>query len=785
MEFKSKAQTLRALQDKLTLAQILPVMIVRVGEFAADKTGISKNVINMFSGMSLIVRSSCASEDTSAESNAGKYQSILDVHADCPERVEQAITSVIESYNSPGENEEVLVQPFLKEIAVAGVVFTCDISTGAPYYVVNYSETADTTAVTAGSDNCLKTFIAYKRRPQTITDPIMDKLLSAVNEIESVCENNCLDIEFGIGADKVIYIFQVRPITNLENKMALRLDIEIPLLSIYKKVEKLMRPYPFLCGETTCFGVMPDWNPAEILGSRPKKLAVSLYKELVTDSIWAHQRNDYGYRDLTSQPLMATFCGIPYIDVRVTFNSFIPRALYDEFAEKLASYYIKKLKSVPSLHDKVEFDIVFSCYYFGLPNRLRELKNFGFNENEIKRLEFALLNLTNNIIDPQSGFYKRDMEAARHLRQKYERIINSDIGLVDKIYWLLEICKTYGTLPFAGIARAAFIAVQFLSSMEETDIISKQDRVAFMRGIQTVGKTIAKDRLLLHSGAISKQTFIEKYGHIRPDTYNICSERYADAFDDYFSEQTVTETNEEFSERADFSFSSDQMKNIGWHLDQNGLLITPEQLVSFIKGAIEGREYVKFAFTKALSEILQLIRALGKRMEISNADLAHLDISLLKQLYVDLSASNLSDLLNDNISANKKRYEYAKAIRLPDIILSPNDVYSFTLPAGEPNFITGRQAEGEVLYTDLYTNADYRKKIVFIQSADPGYDFLFTKNIAGLVTEYGGANSHMAIRCAEMGIPAVIGAGQNNFEKWKKFKWVTIDCLNHTVNGVK
>ena len=35
-----------------------------------------------------------------------------------------------------------------------------------------------------------------------------------------------------------------------------------------------------------------------------------------------------------------------------------------------------------------------------------------------------------------------------------------------------------------------------------------------------------------------------------------------------------------------------------------------------------------------------------------------------------------------------------------------------------------------------------------------------------LVTQYGGANSHMAIRCAELGIPAVIGAGEKSFEEW-------------------
>ena len=30
---------------------------------------------------------------------------------------------------------------------------------------------------------------------------------------------------------------------------------------------------------------MPDWNPAEIIGIKPKPLALSLYQELITNEI--------------------------------------------------------------------------------------------------------------------------------------------------------------------------------------------------------------------------------------------------------------------------------------------------------------------------------------------------------------------------------------------------------------------------------------------------------------------------------------------------------------------
>ena len=70
------------------------------------------------------------------------------------------------------------------------------------------------------------------------------------------------------------------------------------------------------------------------------------------------------------------------------------------------------------------------------------------------------------------------------------------------------------------------------------------------------------------------------------------------------------------------------------------------------------------------------------------------------------------------------------------------------------------------------------EKIVFIENADPGYDFLFSYKLKGLVTKYGGSNSHMAIRCMELGLPAIIGTGEKIYERLSKSKKVFIDCNN-------
>ena len=54
-----------------------------------------------------------------------------------------------------------------------------------------------------------------------------------------------------------------------------------------------------------------------------------------------------------------------------------------------------------------------------------------------------------------------------------------------------------------------------------------------------------------------------------------------------------------------------------------------------------------------------------------------------------------------------------------------------------------------------------------IENADPGYDFIFGYKIQGLITMYGGSNSHMTIRCSELNVTAVIGVGHKSFSEIK------------------
>ena len=208
---------------------------------------------------------------------------------------------------------------------------------------------------------------------------------------------------------------------------------------------------------------MSDWNPAEMIGVRPSVLAHSLYSELITDEVWAKQRKDYGYKDVRPNPLMINFGGSPYIDLRVDFNSFVPASLPDKIQKKAINYYLNKIKKNPKLQDKIEFDVVETCYDF----KSRDKIALFLNKKETNIYLKCLKNQLNNIISNKNKILENETSKISFLEKKISQTNNDNISDIQKIYFFVKYCKKYGTLPFAGIARCAFISTKLLRTILE------------------------------------------------------------------------------------------------------------------------------------------------------------------------------------------------------------------------------------------------------------------------------------------------------------------------------
>ena len=135
--------------------------------------------------------------------------------------------------------------------------------------------------------------------------------------------------------------------------------------------------------------------------------------------------------------MLINFYGL-YIDVRVSFNSFIPEDLDDKIAEKLVDYYIINWSNLASIKSN---SMLFSCYTFDLNERLEKLNKYGFTKLEINKISESFLNLTNKIINPKDGLWKIDENKIYILKKRRNIIAKSQLDKEFKIYWLIEDCK--------------------------------------------------------------------------------------------------------------------------------------------------------------------------------------------------------------------------------------------------------------------------------------------------------------------------------------------------------
>ena len=219
------------------------------------------------------------------------------------------------------------------------------------------------------------------------------------------------------------------------------------------------------------------------------------------------------------------------------------------------------------------------------------------------------------------------------------------------------------------------------------------------------------------------------------------------------------------------------MRQISQFLQSHGLESDPVGLLDFMQAGIELREMAKFQFTRNLSDVLALITEVGEEHNIDREELAYCDIGVFKELHI--AAGDATSALLVSIEQGKARYAETLKTALPPLISKPSDIWAFEWPEASPSFISQKQVTALVATHNSHKTLD--GMIVCIPNADPGFDWLFAHPLAGLVTAWGGPNSHMAIRAGELGLPALIGAGDVLYRRIAAAKRVHIDCAGRRV----
>jgi hypothetical protein len=723
--------------------------------------------LERFAGLPVVVRSSARSEDSFHASNAGGYDSLLEVDPDNGLAI--AIEQVIASYGEAAADDQVLIQPMVTGVQISGVAFTRTLEHGAPWYVINYETAGNTEAITSGASNDHKTLLLRRSvECGELPEPRLKGLVATLREIEALLGYDALDVEFAIDTEAQVHILQVRPIAVDRKGMAVDDACYDDVLTGARLHWKMLASAPpHLPGNAPpLFGVMPDWNPAEIIGTAPGALAASLYRYLIMDEVWAMQRAEYGYRDVRPAPLLTSFAGHPYVDVRASFASLLPASLPDLLAGRLLNFYLEWLPANPDLHDKVEFEVVPTCLGPGFDSWERRLcEEGGFTADEVALLREGLRVVT-------AGAFERcndDLARIDTLAKRFETVMADErLAPLERARILLDDCRRRGTLPFAHFARSGFVAVTLLREAVASGLISAEASESFLSTVQTVSHELTADAKAVAEGTLDWLGFVERYGHLRPGTYDITSPRY-DADPERFLRPLVKHAREAevvavkpqpwIEERAAFCAT----------LGELGLPSEPKKVEAFLRNAIQGREYAKFVFSRNLSAALEAFAEVGTNFGLDREQVGHLPINeLLALRYSSQTKDTNAYRLRLRAKELAEARQLTAACELPPLLTCEADLDAFIIGADHPNFVGSAAVTADCL--DLSEHPadvalEVSGKIVLIPQADPGYDWLFGQGIAGLVTLYGGANSHMAIRAAEFGLPAAIGVGEQRYRE--------------------
>ncbi len=784
----SKSRTLLELQNKVCLFKIPSLLVFDVGSFVFSPDEVISVVKRTFSDRIIVIRSSAIDEDGGQSSRAGEYDSVLNVSSTDSEAIRAAIATVIASYEREGSRmrqDEVIVQEMVLNTSMSGVVFTHDLNTGAPYYVINYDDVSGltNTVTSGGGEYANRTLYIHRGATQALRSERFQRLMQAIQELEQIMDSQFLDVEFALGDDFTPYLLQVRAITTQPNwNRAVAKRIDAALQGIRTFVKARLQPMAGVYGSTTVLGQMPDWNPAEMIGRAPRALAFSLYRTLITDHAWRIAREAMGYAVPVDQPLMVSLAGQPFIDTRLSFHSYLPDALSPAIGAKLVDAWVSRLQAHPELHDKVEFEVAITTYSFDIDEKIEVLIRAALSEVEKSEFKDALRRQTRALLaaSGEGGISKALAKVDRLVRKQSDARRLPVPQDASALFGMIDDCIRLGTVPFSILARHGFIARTILLSLNRRGILTMEDINFIQSGIRTVASALVNDMRRLQLGELSRSDFMAEYGHLRPGTYDILSRRY-DQMPDLGMNDAQVRPEQEHNE---FVLSAQQRRDINQILQSEGFPeLDAEKLLAYVKAATVGREYGKFVFTRSVSEMLELIAGFGEKHGLSRDEMSYVSIGNLLDVVTKSSEGSIEERLRQIAEDESERHALSSAIRLPQVLFDEAGVHVVPFQVSHPNFITHKKITAAcVCLLAGETAPALTGKIVLIENADPGFDWIFAQQISGLITKYGGANSHMAIRCAEFGIPAAIGCGEQRFEVFIGANQILLDCAAGLIN---
>jgi hypothetical protein len=710
-------------------------------------------------GRLFAVRSAAWTEDSATESLAGRYETLLNVPRT---QLEGAIGAVIAGM--PGHAGDALfVQRMIDPVIVAGVASTHRLADGAPWYCVEMAP-HDCAAVTGGRASGRQYCVARAAMQDgevwaSMPAPARLALL-ALREVEALLGGVPSEIEFAVtagdGGQLRACLLQARRITLVDRWSKDCTPSQWPSLDDLGRPD----PLPAVHGRRTLLSLMSDWNPAELLGVHPRPLSTAMFQDLIGDGVWWEARSRLGYAacPVPRLPLIRPVLGRPMVDLRRSANSLLPAGLSAGLSARIVDGWIDTLEHRPELHDKVEFDVFRTARDFRPAAAVRSSSAF-LADAQVLLWEQELTRLTGDIMSMATGGAVATQLAV------LQRLVGEDVSGG----WapLLERCRA-GTLAFSVLARVAFIG--------EAQLRSAVARGALTRPRAQQLRATARATQFDIAGASELLRSMPGSGHLRPSTFDITQSTWDE------SGIGAAGMAAPLPAGAGFCLSGAEANDLAALLAESGLPGDAAGWVRFVQFGASMRETAKLVFSRHLQAAMVQIERVAGAAGVDREGVSWLTLAQLRAGESLSLAGRSRDWQRCIEAARLQHGRDARAVMSP-LLSGPIDRFVADSFGSIPNFVGQERATGplSVLGPTSLPHPALKGAIVAVSSADPGYDWIFQHGIAGLITAWGGANSHLAIRCAEHGLAAAIGCGEIVFAQASQATHASIDPVSRGV----
>jgi glutamine kinase len=704
---EGKASVLMGLRGRLHSARIPDCVLISWRDWRRDREFVLARTLMLLTRGTLAVRSARVNEDHDVH-DAGRYLSLLDVPARS-DRLAESIDRVFDSYDQSREDDGVLVQPQIPGVRRAFVASTCGAWSSA-YHSISFTTGPAPDAITRG-DSPAETWhvLPYDSRA-SLPGPVA-RAFDVLLELCGIFDSAPFEIELVEDADS-FWLLQVRP---LPGDRAARL----PSGSLERAASELNDVH---VKGASLLGLMPDWNTAELLGAHPRPLALTLFQTLIGEEVWWRARNALGYARPYTNQLIQSIAGRPYIDVRASFESLCPAALPEHDRRRLVDAWIARLRCNPVLHDRIEFEIVLSGIEFDSAARLEAL--------DCKVSAKALLPALRRI-----SLTALDRNELEETIRTFTYLLSEQTSATDPLAARLQALADMVSTAFARAARCDFLVQSLWHSAARRGAISAQRCLSMLAD--------ASSSIPITGNGAARAA--------RPSQFDIRS----------VMSTPVDATGNSFSEGVCFRLSEQESSAIAGLLRELSLPWSADELVTLARLAARARELGKRTLAALLGDWMSNVRHHGMQRGI--------DVEALSWLsWQEAIDENLDKAEIDRRVADARlRHRIDAHLKMPMLLAEESELRAVCMPSATGHFHGRGVVEAPLVLLDSQSGHHELPagSIIAIASADPGFEWIFSRRPRALITAFGGPHSHMALRCADVGCGAVLGLGSDRFDR--------------------